>query len=351
MVQARSDVNRGGIDFDAEDVLSVRHLRTYFYTRDGIVPAVDDVSFRLRRGEILGLVGESGSGKSVTARSVIRLVPPPGRTVSGELLFNGQNLLELSESAMQRIRGAQIGMVLQEPMTSLNPVLTIGTQVEEMWTYHPERAPAGSLRDAVVSLLTRVQIPDALRRLRDFPMHFSGGMRQRVSIAMATACRPDLVIADEPTTALDVTTQAQVLDLLLDLRAELGVSVLFITHDLGVVAQLCDSVAVMYAGKIVEYNDVETIFENPQHPYTKALLASLPRLGERLSALPTIEGQPPDLGRLPAGCAFAPRCPVAIDRCTREVPDPTPLPGGGEVRCWVVARELAGATEAGEVAK
>lgn len=351
MVQTRSEVNRGGIDFDAEDVLSVRNLRTYFYTRDGVVPAVDDVSFRLRRGEILGLVGESGSGKSVTARSVMRLVPVPGRTVSGEVIFNGQNLLELSESAMQRIRGAQIGMVLQEPMTSLNPVLTIGTQVEEMWTYHPERAPAGSLRDAVVNLLTRVQIPDALRRLRDFPMHFSGGMRQRVSIAMAVACRPDLVIADEPTTALDVTTQAQVLDLLLDLRTELGVSVLFITHDLGVVAQLCDWVAVMYAGKIVEYTDVETLFAHPRHPYTQALLNSLPRIGERLRKLPTITGQPPDLGRLPAGCAFASRCPVAIDRCTQEVPEPTPLPGGGHVRCWVAADELPGGAEAGEVTK
>jgi oligopeptide/dipeptide ABC transporter ATP-binding protein len=348
--QGASPASRGRARIDGETVLDVRNLRTYFYTSDGVVPAVDDVSFSIRRGEILGLVGESGSGKSITARSIMRLVPVPGRTVSGEIMFGDQELLSLSETEMQTIRGARLAMVLQEPMTSLNPVLTIGNQVSEMYTYHPERAPGGSLRAAVVDILHRVRIPDAARRMTEFPMSFSGGMRQRVCIAMATACQPELVIADEPTTALDVTIQAQVLDLLLDLRDEFSTAVLFITHDLGVVAEICDSVAVMYAGKIVEYNDVETIFAKPRHPYTRALLASLPRLGERLDHLPTIEGQPPDLGRLPGGCSFWPRCPAAIDICRQETPQPTPLTtsgGGGEVSCFVVADELASAARGG----
>jgi peptide/nickel transport system ATP-binding protein len=225
-------------------------------------------------------------------------------------------------------------------MTSLNPVLTIGTQVIEMFSYHPERASGGSHSDLAANILGRVKIPDSRRRMGEYPMHFSGGMRQRVSIAMATACNPDLVIADEPTTALDVTTQAQVLELLLELRRELGVGVLFITHDLGVVAEICDSVAVMYAGKIVEYNDVESIFERPQHPYTKALLNSLPRLGERVEKLPTIEGQPPDLGALPDGCAFAPRCPAAIDRCRVDEPQLADFGDHGQVSCWVAADRL-----------
>ncbi|MDA1003386.1 MAG: ABC transporter ATP-binding protein [Chloroflexi bacterium] len=329
---------------DADTILSVRNLRTYFYTRDGVVPAVDDVSFDIRRGEIVGLVGESGSGKSVTARSIMRLVPVPGRIVSGEMIFQGRDLVGVSEGEMRQLRGAHIGMVLQEPMASLNPVLTIGDQVGELFAYHPDRAPDGSRDDAVAEILQRVRIPDAVRRMTEFPLSFSGGMRQRVCIAIATACRPELVIADEPTTALDVTIQAQVLDLLLALRAELGVSVLFITHDLGVVAEICDSVAVMYAGKIVEYNDVESIFARPQHPYTKALLASLPRLGERLAHLPSIEGQPPDLGDLPPGCSFSPRCPAAIDRCREQAPDATAIPGAsgsGHVRCFVAADMLA----------
>ena len=326
-----------------DDVLRVEHMRTYFFTRDGVVPAVDDVSFRIRRGEILGLVGESGSGKSVTARSVMRLVPPPGRTVSGSIQFRGLDLLEIRESDMRPIRGAGIGMVLQEPMTSLNPVLTIGDQVGEMFTHHPERAPDTSLIDSITNILAKVRIPDAARRVAEYPMNFSGGMRQRVSIAMATACSPDLVIADEPTTALDVTTQAQVLGLLLELRRDLGVGVLFITHDLGVVAEICDSVAVMYAGKIVEYNDVESIFADPRHPYTKALLRSLPRLGERMEALPTIEGQPPDLGDLPQGCSFAPRCPVAIERCDVETPQLVTFEDGGQTACWVAEQELQAA--------
>ncbi len=351
MVPAETQRKHGGSNPDGDDILTVKNLRTYFYTKDGVVPAVDDVSFSLRRGEILGVVGESGSGKSVTASSVMRLVPHPGETVSGEIVFKGENLLDLNESAMRHIRGAQISMVLQEPMTSLNPVLTIGAQVSELFTHHPKRSTLSSIKEAVINILTRVQIPDAARRLAAYPMHFSGGMRQRVSIAMATALQPDLVIADEPTTALDVTTQAQVLDLLLELRDELGVSVLFITHDLGVVAQICDSVAVMYAGKIVEYNSVEEIFANPQHPYTKALLVSLPRLGERFDTLPTIEGQPPDLGNLPPGCSFASRCTVAVDRCSEEAPGSTPLGSDGgraHIRCWMTADELAAAGSTAE---
>jgi oligopeptide/dipeptide ABC transporter ATP-binding protein len=330
-----------------DDVLRVEHLRTYFFTRDGVVPAVDDVSFRIRRGEILGLVGESGSGKSITARSVMRLVPSPGRTISGEVWFRGQDLLDMPERDMRHIRGAGIGMVLQEPMTSLNPVLRIGDQVGEMFIHHPERAPKSSVLDAVKDILAKVRIPDPARRVTEFPMHFSGGMRQRVSIAIAMACTPDLVIADEPTTALDVTTQAQVLGLLLELRRELGVGVLFITHDLGVVAETCDFVAVMYAGKIVEYNDVESIFANPRHPYTKALLRSLPRLGERLDQLPTIEGQPPDLGDLPQGCAFAPRCPAALERCGVEAPQLVPMGERGQVSCWVAENEIAAMSSTG----
>ena len=233
----------------AETLLSVEHLQTKFFTRNGVIPVVRDVSFAVRRGEILGLVGESGSGKSVTARSIMGLVPSSGRIVGGRVMFKGRNLVEASQREMRDIRGAEMAMVLQEPMTSLNPVLTIGDQVGEMYKYHPKRTPTGrSIGQAVIDMLQKVRLPDAKRRQSEYPMHFSGGMRQRVSIAMAASCRPDLIIADEPTTALDVTIQAQVLDLLLDLRSSLDTSLLFITHDMGVVAQICDSVAVMYAG-------------------------------------------------------------------------------------------------------
>jgi oligopeptide/dipeptide ABC transporter ATP-binding protein len=325
---------------DAETILSVEHLRTSFFTRDGVVPAVNDVSFAVRRGEILGLVGESGSGKSVTARSVMRLVPVPGRIVDGAIWFKARNLLDLSRTEMRRVRGGEISMVLQEPMTSLNPVLTIGDQVGELYRFHPEHAPQErSLRDSIAYMLGQVRIPDAARRLLEYPMHFSGGMRQRVSIAMAAACRPDLIIADEPTTALDVTIQAQVLDLLLELRDTFGVSLLFITHDMGIVAQICDAVAVMYAGRIVEYAAVEELFAAPQHPYTRALLRSLPTLERRGGHLPSIAGQPPDLLTLDRGCPFADRCDVAIARCRAEEPDITPIgpPGNprGYVRCWL----------------
>lgn len=324
---------------NAETLLSVEHLTTSFFTSDGVVPAVRDVSFTVRRGEVLGLVGESGSGKSVTARSIMGLVPKPGRIVGGSVAFKGRDLVTASAAELRAVRGAEMSMVLQEPMTSLNPVLTIGDQVGEVLRHHRDRLPAGrSVREAVTDILERVAIPDARRRQKEYPMHFSGGMRQRVSIAIAAACRPDLIIADEPTTALDVTIQAQVLDLLLELRESLQTSMLFITHDMGVVAQICDTVAVMYAGRIVEYADVETIFDAPQHPYTQALLRSLPSLERRMARLPSIAGQPPDLQRLPPGCTFAPRCEHAFDRCVDE---PPLLRVGavsgrtGHSRCWL----------------
>jgi len=323
-----------------DDLLQVDDLRTCFFTRRGVVPAVDGVSFTIRRGEIVGLVGESGSGKTVTAMSVMRLVPPPGRIVGGRIIFQGRNLLTLSKSEMRQVRGAHIGVVLQDPMASLNPVLKVGEQIVELYKYHKERAPAVEPARAVIEQLERVRIPAPGLRVRDFPFAFSGGMRQRVSMAMATACRPELIIADEPTTALDVTIQVQILQLLLDLRAELGVSVLFITHDLGIVAEICDAVAVMYAGKIVEYGDVHSIFKRPRHPYTRALIQSLPRIGERNVRLPAIEGQPPSMEDLPSGCSFHPRCPDAIDRCRERYPDLTPtdaMAGRGYVRCWVAA--------------
>lgn len=329
-----------------EVLLSVTGLRTQFRTNTATIHAVSDVSFQVRRGETLGIVGESGSGKSVTARSIVGLVPPPGRVESGEIRFKGRDLVSMSESERQKVRGAEIAMVLQEPMTSLNPVLTIGDQITEMYRAHSERAPrAGSPREWAADLLRRVRIPDAVTRLAQYPLSFSGGMRQRVSIAMATACRPDLIIADEPTTALDVTIQAQILDLLRGLRDEFGMSIILITHDLGVVAELCDTVAVMYAGRIVEYADVETIFAQPRHPYTSALLGSLPRVGgPRLRRQQTIEGQPPDLSRPLAGCAFAPRCTLAEDRCHMSQPPESVIPArgvAGSVRCWVVMDELA----------
>jgi oligopeptide/dipeptide ABC transporter ATP-binding protein len=333
---------------DAGELLRVEHLTTAFPTRRGPVRVVDDVSFAIRRGEIVGLVGESGSGKSMTALSIMQLVPRPGRVVGGRVTFRGQNLVALSEHEMQRVRGAHIGLVMQDPMTSLNPVLRVGDQVAELYQAHADRRPEGvTAVQAVVDQLSRVRIPAPRLRVRDFPFAFSGGMRQRVSIAMATACRPDLIIADEPTTALDVTIQVQILQLLLDLRDELGIGVLFITHDLGIVAEICDAVAVMYAGRIVEYGDIETIFKHPRHPYTRALLGSLPRVGVRLNRLPAIEGQPPSMSALPPGCRFAPRCPLAQDRCRTDEPSPEPtgaLGGRGFVRCWVAAEALSSAT-------
>ncbi len=301
-----------------EAVLRVERLTTVFDTTAGPVAAVDDITFEIRAGETLGLVGESGSGKSVTALSIMRLVEPPGRIAAGRLLFKGRDLMMLGERDMQRVRGADIALVFQEPMTALNPVFTVGDQVGETLIVHG-LATRREARNRAIELLAAVRIPDAAARVSDYPHQLSGGMRQRVMIAIALACKPSLVIADEPTTALDVTIQAQILDLLRDMRSAFGLSILLITHDLGVVAEMADRVAVMYAGRIVETGPVRAILRSPQHPYTRGLLASIPG-GARGQRLKAIEGTVPMLGHLPPGCAFHPRCPDRFDPCTSSPP-------------------------------
>ncbi len=320
-------------------VLEVRDLRTQFFTRDGVVRAVDGVSFSVRRGEVVGLVGESGCGKSVTSLSIMRLVPqPPGRIVGGEVILYedgiGRDLLKLDDDEMRRIRGRVISMIFQDPMTSLNPVLTIGYQLMEPLKIH-FNLDDDAARKRAVELLMQVGIPAAAQRLNDYPHQFSGGMRQRVMVAMALACRPRLLIADEPTTALDVTVQAQLLDLIRRLNRETGTAVLIITHDLGVVADLCDRVMVMYAGQIIESGTGDEIFDSPQHPYTLGLMQSVPRLGPDVrKPLTPIEGMPPDLIAPPAGCRFQPRCPSAFARC-HEPPPTVYLGGEHRTACWL----------------
>lgn len=305
--------------------------------------AVDGVDFEIPRGGILGIVGESGCGKSITSLSIMRLVAQPqGKIVDGQILFNGQDLLKLSESEMRKIRGNRIALISQDPMTSLNPVLTVGDQIMEAIVLH-QGLPRAAARAKAVEMLARVGIPSPETRVDDYPHQFSGGMRQRVVIAMALSCEPDLLIADEPTTALDVTIQAQILGLMRDIRDKNNAAVILITHDLGVVAELCDTVAVMYAGKVVEYTDVESIFRAPQHPYTQGLLQSIPQLGVRQKRLTPIEGQPPSLSKLPPGCSFAPRCPHAWAKCA-EAPKLDTSEPGHLVRCWLTK-------EAGAVAK
>ena len=314
-------------------LLSVEHLTTVFDLSSGSVPAVDDVSFEIRAGETLGLVGESGSGKSVTALSIMRLVQPPGRIAGGSVRFKGRELLGLPDSEMRAVRGADISLIFQEPMTALNPVFTIGDQIAEALLVHG-RATRRDAAAKAVELLTAVRIPEAASRVTNYPHQLSGGMRQRVLIAMALACRPSLVIADEPTTALDVTIQAQILDLMRDMKAAFGLSLLLITHDLGVIAETADRVAVMYAGRIVERGPVRAIFREPQHPYTRALLASIPggAPGQRLRA---IEGTVPMLGALPPGCAFSPRCPDRFEPCTTAPPPEYPVGADQGARCYL----------------
>jgi oligopeptide/dipeptide ABC transporter ATP-binding protein len=295
------------------DLLSVQHLTTVFDLASGVAPAVIDVSFHVAAGETLCLVGESGSGKSVTALSILRLVQRPGRIAGGTIVFKGRDLLTLDEREMQKVRGAGIALVFQEPMTALNPVFTIGNQIEETLMVHGI-ARGRAAKDRAVELLEAVSIPEPKRRVRDYPHQLSGGLRQRALIALALACGPSLVIADEPTTALDVTIQAQILDLLRDLQKRLGLALLLITHDLGVVAEMADRVAVMYAGRIVEEAPVRELFHDPRHPYTRGLLASIPG-GARGSKLKAIHGTVPPLGQLPPGCAFAPRCPHRFEPC------------------------------------
>ncbi|HET9924014.1 MAG TPA: ABC transporter ATP-binding protein [Methylomirabilota bacterium] len=323
-----------------EALLDVRSLRTQFHTSAGVIRAVDGVSWDVRKGETVALVGESGCGKSVSALSVLRLVSAPaGRIVDGEIIFKGRNLLSLPEEEMRRIRGREIGMIFQEPMTSLNPVLTIGRQLTETLETHLGTTSAQAEARAA-ELLSLVGITDGARRLGQYPHQFSGGMRQRIMIAMALSCDPALVLADEPTTALDVTIQAQILELMKSLSRRLGVAMLIITHNLGVVARYADRVNVMYAGKIVERATARELYANPRHPYTLGLLRSVPRLDEpRRARLQPIPGQPPDLSRLPVGCSFAPRCAYAVDRC-REQPPPLEEVADAHVSaCWL-AKDL-----------
>jgi len=327
-------------------VLDVKGLRTVFFTNSGLFRAVDDVSFQVRRGETLAIVGESGCGKSVTALSIMRLVPdPPGRIVGGSIILEGQDLLTLDESEMRKIRGDRISMIFQEPMTSLNPVMRIGDQIAEAVRLHRPTTAKEAWQQAV-QMLRLVRIPEPERRASEYPHQLSGGMRQRAMIAMALACRPALLIADEPTTALDVTIQAQILALMLDLQKELGMGLILITHDLGVVAQTAQRVIVMYAGKKVEEADVETLFANPRHPYTRGLMASIPAVpssGANAEArLVEIPGMVPSLTRLPKGCAFAPRCSLAVARCHEEYPPLQDWGAGHLAACWRAA-ELAGA--------
>jgi peptide/nickel transport system ATP-binding protein len=326
---------------EEEMVLEVKNLQTVFFTNSGLFKAVDDVSFAVRRGETLAIVGESGCGKSVSALSIMRLVPdPPGRIVGGTVLLEGTDLLALDEAKMRQIRGNRISMIFQEPMTSLNPVMRIGDQIAEAVRLHRSMTRKETWAKAV-EMLRLVRIPEPARRAQEYPHQLSGGMRQRAMIAMALACRPALLIADEPTTALDVTIQAQILTLVLDLQKELGMGLILITHDLGVVAQTAQRVIVMYAGKKVEEADVEALFENPRHPYTRGLMASIPAVlnsGAKADArLAEISGTVPSLTKLPPGCAFAPRCSLAIARCSQEYPPLEDWGGGHLAACWRAA--------------
>ncbi len=320
----------------SEPLLTVEELTTYFHTDGGVAKAVDGVSFTLKKGETLGLVGESGCGKSVTSLSLMRLIPePPGEIVSGQIRFNGRNLLSLDEKALQGVRGNDIAMIFQEPMTSLNPVFTCGDQIDEAVVLH-QRLGKHAARAKTVDMLDLVGIPDPGQRANEYPHQLSGGMRQRIMIAMALSCNPELLIADEPTTALDVTIQAQILELLDRLQRELGMAVLMITHDLGVIAEVADRVAVMYAGKIVETGTVGEIFASPQHPYTKGLLESIPSLNEEKDRLSVIPGTVPDATRFPAGCRFSPRCSLAENICEANEPLLEPTAGNRHVACWMV---------------
>ena len=316
-------------------LLEVRDLKTYFFTDDGVVKAVDGISYDIEAGETLGLVGESGCGKSVSALSLLRLIPsPPGRIVSGEVLFEGEDLLKVSDNAIRRVRGNRIAMIFQEPMTSLNPVLTISRQLTEALELHL-KLDGTAAKQRAIQLLDMVGIPEAAARIDDYPHQFSGGMRQRVMIAMALSCNPKLLLADEPTTALDVTIQAQVLEILARLSREFGTAVIIITHNLGVVARYADRVNVMYAGKIIETATAKTLYANPKHPYTVGLLTSVPRLDqERKSKLIPIEGVPPDLINMPPGCPFYPRCTYRVDKCAQEMPPLIDIEAGHRVACW-----------------
>ncbi len=324
-------------------LLEVKDLKTQFKLSKGTVFAVNGVSLTVHEGEVLGIVGESGCGKSVTALSIMRLIEKPGEIVNGQVLLHNKkgeaaNLLKLDEGEMEHIRGNDISMIFQDPMTSLNPVYSIGFQIMEPLKQH-RHMDEKAARDYAIKLLQRVGIPEAALRLKEYPHRFSGGMRQRVMVAMAVACTPRLLIADEPTTSLDVTIQAQILDLLRELKEEIGTSVIIITHDLGVIAEMADQVAVMYAGLVVENGTVRDIFHSPQHPYTQALMSSIPRLRTMTDTLATIEGAPPSLTKEVANCPFEPRCKLRIDRCVEEKPELLQLSSGHWCACWVAQQE------------
>jgi len=323
---------------NSKPLLEVKGLKTYFYTEDGVVRAVDGVDFEVYPGEVLGLVGESGCGKSVTSLSIMRLISKPGRVDAGEILLDGENLLDLSEDEMIKVRGNRISMIFQQPQTALNPVFRVGDQLSEVLSVHQDLGREAG-RKRAVALLKMVGVPDPERRVDAYPHELSGGMAQRVMIAMALACVPELLLADEPTTALDVTIQAQILDLMRDLRRDMGTSVLLITHDLGVVAEMAERVAVMYAGEIVEQTDVNSLFDEPLHPYTQGLIGSIPVLGEIKERLDVIPGSVPNLIDLPPGCRFAPRCQARIKYtctiCAEVKPELEEVKPGHQVRCWL----------------
>lgn len=322
------------IELKKEELIELKNLKTYFYTEEGVVKAVDGVDFEIYPGETLGIVGESGCGKSVTSLSIMRLIEtPPGKIVDGEINFSGRDLTKLTQPEMRRIRGNDISMIFQEPMTSLNPVYTIGEQISEAILIH-QKVSQKEARQQSISMLERVGIPLPEQRVDEYPHQLSGGMRQRVMIAMALSCDPHLLIADEPTTALDVTIQAQILELMNELKVKYEMSIMMITHDLGVIAEVSDRVAVMYAGKVVEYTDVKTLFANPMHPYTQGLMTSIPKINNDVERLETIPGIVPSPLNFPGGCKYYPRCPLADEKCKREEPEIKKIASGHHVRCW-----------------
>ncbi|AMO86663.1 Glutathione import ATP-binding protein GsiA [Solibacillus isronensis B3W22] len=323
-------------------VLEVKNLKTHFFTEEGIAKAVDGVSFHLKKGETLGIVGESGCGKSMTSLSILRLIPtPPGKIVDGEILLNNENIIAMDNEQLRKVRGNKISMIFQEPMTSLNPVLTVGEQIAESLRLHQNLSRKEAWRKAV-EMLELVGIPAPEKRAKQEPFQLSGGMRQRVMIAMALACNPEVLIADEPTTALDVTIQAQILEILKELQQKLGMSIIFITHDLGVVAEMCDKVAVMYAGQIIEEGAADSIFEEPLHPYTNGLIDSIPKLHGDQEDLATIEGSVPSPYHYPIGCRFAERCQFAAAICRTKQPDLVQMGEGRTVRCFKYTSEWGG---------
>ncbi|MEZ4677741.1 MAG: ABC transporter ATP-binding protein [Caldilineaceae bacterium] len=328
------------MDLNAAPLLEVKGLKTYFYTEDGVVQAINGVDFQIRPGEIMGLVGESGSGKSVTSLSIMRLLPASGQIIEGEIHLDGKTLTALSEEQMVKLRGNEVSMIFQQPASCLNPVFRIGDQIAETIRIH-QRVSKQEAQKQAIEMLRTVGIPDAAKRAGAFPHEISGGQAQRVMIAMALACLPKLLIADEPTTALDVTIQAQILDLMRNLREETGTAILLITHDMGLIAEMCDSVAVMYAGQIVEYADVYTMFDKQLHPYTEGLLAAIPVLGEVTDYLAVIPGSVPNLVELPTGCKFAARCPYAKDVCVEREPALLEIEAGHRVRCFMRDPETA----------